>query len=301
MRGKMQSDRRIFLGLSPWGVLFLEPSARGIRLTRMARGTFFLWLASLTATSALWAQQPRVDDLLQKSAAARKTNEPKTKQYLYREYVVSTHLNEKGEPSNRHTETWEAISLEGSEYRKLIQRDDRPLTAKEQKQEDERLRAETERRRKPKTGGSRNPISRTYTFSFSVGDDRFFDFRYAGEETFNGRPAYVLEGTPKPDLKPANDHEKQMLVSRLKRWIDKEEFSESGTQLDVVGEGGDARPGSLMVFNQQRMGDGTWLLRDARILFILKPLRIANIRQETTITRSDYRKFVTDSRIVEFQ
>ena len=103
-------------------------------------------LVFLTASAALWAQEPNIqrptiDELLKKSGAANDANGPKARQYLYREYTVTTELNEKGEPSNRHTETWEAIGLEGSEYRRLIQRDDKALTAKEQKQEDEKLRA----------------------------------------------------------------------------------------------------------------------------------------------------------------
>ena len=269
----------------------------------MVRSTFLLpLLLFLTAGSALWAQQPNVDDLLRKSAAAGEENRRKAQQYLYREYIVSAEINEKGEPSDRHTETWEAIGLEGSEYRKLIRRDDQPLTAKEQKQEDERLRKEAVRRRKEKTGGiKKNPLSRTYTFAYVAGDDRFFDFRYVGEEAFNGRPAYLLEGTPKSGVKPANDHEKQLLVSRLKRWIDKEEFIECGSQLDVTGVGGDARPGSMVAIKQQRMEDSTWLMSDIRLQFIFKPLRMANVRREMAITRSDYHKFAVDSRIVEVQ
>ena len=121
---------------------FSKPGARCVGLKRMVRSTLLLrLLLFLTASGALWAQEPNVDDLLRKSAAAGEENGPKTEQYLYREYIVSTEINEKGEPSNRHTETWEAIGLEGSEYRRLIQRDDKALTAKEQKQEDEKLRA----------------------------------------------------------------------------------------------------------------------------------------------------------------
>jgi hypothetical protein len=191
-------------------------------------------------TAALWGQGPDVADLLQKSAAASAANGSKARQYLYREYTVTTEINEKGDPSSRHTETWEAINLEGSEYRKLIQRDDKALTAKEQKKEDERLRKETEQRRKPKKAGSRNPLTRTYTFSLATGDERFFDFRYAGEEVAGGRPSYVLEGTPKPGIKPANEHEKQLLLSRLKRFIDKEDFFESGFEYEVTGTVEDA-------------------------------------------------------------
>ncbi len=257
------------------------------------------WL--LVGGGVLFGQGLNVDEVLRKAAVAGEANDVKTRQYLYREHTVQVELNEKGEESERHTETWEAIALEGSEYRKLIQRDDRALSAKEQKQEDERLRKEAERRRKPKGGGIKNPIARTYTFSFSKNDNRYFDFRYIGEEVFNGRAAYVLEGTPTLGLKPANDREKQIAVSRVKRWIDKEDFIEVSSQVDIVGIGGDARPGSKVSSKQQRMEDGTWLLSEMRILFIFQPRRVATRRLDMVITRSDYRKFAADSRIIEIQ
>jgi len=258
-------------------------------------------LVFLTASTALWAQEPNIDELLKKFEAAKGANEPKARQYLYREYTVTTELNEKGEPSSRHTETWEAIGLEGSEYRKLIQRDDKALTAKEQKQEDERLRKETDRRRKERKGRSKNPLVRTYTWEYRAGDERFFDFRYAGEEVVSGRPSYLLEGTPKSGVKPANDHERQLLLSRLKRWIDKEEFFESRYEVEVTGTGGDARPGSVIGMKHQRMEDGTWLMEEMHIRFIFSPRRIGNRRVEMGVTRSDYHKFAVDSRIVEVQ
>src|SRR5262245_400099 len=175
---------------------------------------------------AVWAQTgPSIDDLLRRTNEQSKQNEPKTREYVYRERIVTDEFNEKGESSNRHTETWEAIGLEGSEYRKLIQRDDMPLSTKEQKKEDERLRKEMEKRRKEKTLGIKNPLQRTYSFGYSRGDGRFFDFRYMGEELTGGRPAYVFEGTSKAHQRPTNNHEKQLLLSRVKLWMTKKTLS----------------------------------------------------------------------------
>ena len=258
-------------------------------------------LVFMTASAALWAQGPNIEELFKKSGAANDANAPKAQQYLYREYALTTEISEKGEPSNRHTETWEAIGLEGSEYRRLVQRDDKPLTAKEQKQKHEKLRKETDRRRKEKKGGIKNPLNRTYTYGYSKGDEQFFDFRYVGEEVVNGRPMYVLEGTPKSGVKPTNEHEKQLLLSRLKLWIDKEEFFGSGFEMEVTGAGGDMRPGTMIAMKQQRMEDGTWLMNDMRFKLIIKPLRIANVRKEGVITRSDFHKFAVDSRIIELK
>jgi len=251
---------------------------------------------------AVWAQTgPSIDDLLRRTNEQSKQNEPKTREYVYRERIVTDEFNEKGESSNRHTETWEAIGLEGSEYRKLIQRDDMPLSTKEQKKEDERLRKETEKRRKEKTLGRKNPLQRTYSFGYSTGDERFFDFRYMGEELTGGRPAYLFEGTPKAHQRPTNNHEKQLLLSRVKLWIDKEDTFVSSLEIEVLQEGADMRPGTRLALTQQRMEDGTWLLQELRGRLVIKPLRVMNVRKDLVMTRSDYHKFSVDSRIIDTQ
>ncbi len=61
-------------------------------------------------------------------------------------------MDKNGKETDRNTETWDVIGLEGSAYRKLIQRDDKTLVPKEQKKEDERLAKEIEQRRKGDAG-----------------------------------------------------------------------------------------------------------------------------------------------------
>jgi hypothetical protein len=87
----------------------------------------------------------------------------------------------------------------------------------------------------------------------------------------------------------------------LKCWIDKEEFFESGFEIEVTGAGADIRPGTMVALKQKRMEDGAWLMTEMRIRFILKPLRIANVRMEEVITHSDFPKFAVDARILELQ
>jgi len=259
------------------------------------------WLVCVMS-AAVWAQTgPNIDDLLRRADEQSKRNEPKTREYVYRERIVNDEFNEKGEPGNRHTETWEAIGLEGSEYRRLIQRDDMPLSTREQKKEDERLRNETEKRRKQRTLRIKNPLQRTYSFGYARGDERFFDFRNMGEELIGGRPAYVLEGTPKANQRPTTNHEKQLLLSRVKLWIDKEDTFMSSLEIEVLQEGADIHPGTRLVLTQQRMEDGTWLLQELRGRLVIKPLRVMNGRKDFVMTRSDYHKFSVDSRIIDTQ
>src|SRR5262249_6542616 len=158
--------------------------------------------------------------------------------------------------------------------------DDMPLSTKEQKKEDERLRKETEKRRTEKTLGIKNPLQRTDSFGYWRGDERFFDFRYMGEDLTGGRPTWGFEGTPKARQRPTNNHEKQLLLSRVKLWIDKEDTFISSLEIAVIQEGADMRPGTRLALTQQRMEDGTWLLQELRSRLVIKPLRVMNVRKD---------------------
>ena len=91
---------------------------------------------------------PILLDIVRRSIPANTANVVKAAHYAYQQYDVQRELNANGRETDRQSETWDVIALEGSTYRKLILRNDKPLAAKEQKKEDERLRRETERRKK---------------------------------------------------------------------------------------------------------------------------------------------------------
>ncbi len=98
--------------------------------------------------------------------------------------------------------------LEGSEYRKLILKDGKPLDAKTQKRVDADLdKARAERRRNSFTH-----------HEVSLGDldllGRIFDNKVTGEETVLGRRAWRMESEPKSGYKPANKAEEAALAAR---------------------------------------------------------------------------------------
>ena len=48
-----------------------------------------------------------------------------------------------------------------------------------------------------------------------------FDFQLVGEEVINGRPAYVLQATPRPDYHATRQVRQYVLQGRGKLWVDK--------------------------------------------------------------------------------
>jgi hypothetical protein len=261
-------------------------------------------LGALPGSGAL-AQPPAPDaiELFLRSAQVEKTNSDKAQQYAYREYRVNQEIDKNGKESSRQTETWDVIGLEGSTYRKLIQRNDQPLKPKEQKREDERLAQETARRKGQKRRRTLLPLS------FSYGVRRLtpertvalFDLEFTGTEEVDGRAAYVVEGMPKAGAHPANANEKENLNYRQKIWIDQEDYMQSRGEMEVIGEHSRMQKGTLIESRNARNEAGVWLPKEFRFRFNLRILKMGVVRGDLSGTYSDYRKFQVDSEVVDRQ
>ena len=70
-------------------------------------------------------------ELALKIAAVVEANLEKSRAYAYRHHQVTARLDKNGKQLGQHSQTWEVIGLEGVRYRKLVQRDDKPLPLKE--------------------------------------------------------------------------------------------------------------------------------------------------------------------------
>ena len=71
-------------------------------------------LLFMTASAALWAQGPNIEELFKKAGAASDANEPKARQYLYREYKSPTKSTKK---ANRRTAALRPGKRSGSRAR----------------------------------------------------------------------------------------------------------------------------------------------------------------------------------------
>ncbi|MEO5922508.1 MAG: hypothetical protein ABIR70_01640 [Bryobacteraceae bacterium] len=260
----------------------------------------FAILSILLLPALAVAQTVNLADLLKRSEAASKANGVKADLYAYRERTVNVQLDRDGKEKSRKSETWDVIGLEGSAYRKLIERDDKPLPAKEQKQEEERLAQEATKRRAETAEQRRNRLfSFTYQVSFRPEQMYLFDARLVAEELVNGRPAYVIEATPKPDAKPATSNEAEVLHYKVKRWIDKADLVDSRASMEVVRKGSRMQPGTVVDAQVVRSADGTWLENELRIRYQIRFFKVAGARAEQTTTRSDFHKFEATSRLVD--
>jgi hypothetical protein len=257
--------------------------------------------ALLLHAGAAMADGPDPVELARKSIDAVNANGAKARQYAYREYKVTRQLDRNGQETGRETWTWDVIGLEGSTYRKLVMKNDKPLPPKEQQREDERLRKETELRKKETPEQRRRrTFSFSYSFSFDYGKIAdIFDLRYVGEELLEGRRTYVIEGTPKQDFKPTTDNEKETLNYKVKIWLVQDDFCFARIDYEVIGDHSRMQKGSHIRLDATRHEDGVWLSNSLTFRYTARFFKMMNARGEMTLTYSDYHKFQVDSRMVD--
>jgi hypothetical protein len=128
-----------------------------------------------------------------------------------------------------------------------------------------------------------------------------YNFEFKGKESVDGRDTYVVEGLPKPGMRPANDNEKENLNFRVKMWIDAEDNVEARGELLAIGEHSRMQKGSLIESRSTRNESGVWLTQEIRIRVNIRFLKMFSVHLDTTDTFSNYRKFQVESRVVDEQ
>src|ERR1035441_8820252 len=126
-----------------------------------------IWIPAVLA-----AQDAR--EIVRRSIEAESAGVEVARNYTYLEREETRELDGSGKLKNLVVHTYDVTLLEGSPYRRLVALNDQPLTAKEQKKEEEKLRqsnaarsAETEPQKQQRIADWRS-FSSSFFCSFAV-------------------------------------------------------------------------------------------------------------------------------------
>ena len=182
-------------------------------------------LLGILATICVYAQTPDAREIIRKSVDRDFYDFSKVKDYTYIEYEVDREFDAKGNLKKTETTTDEVLILGGRPYEKLIAKDDKPLDEKKAKKEQEEMDKELARREhmsahdKAKVEKER---AEERAYLREIPDA--FDFKIVGEDTVSGKPAWVIEATPRPAYKVKDSKANLLLKIRGKVWIDQAEY-----------------------------------------------------------------------------
>lgn len=266
--------------------------------------------ALLAFCSALaFAQDAR--EIVLRSLEHDDRNDRIARNYTFLERNDARQLDGQGRLKKREVLTYDVTLLEGSPYRRLIARDDKPLPPAEERKEQEKLRKSIEQRQK-ETEAERARRVADWEKKRQEGRDFLreipdaFNLRVVGDERVDDMDAWVIEATPRPSYRPKARMARILQKFKGKLWIDKRDsvwVKMEAEALDTVSYGlilARLQKGARLSVLQTHVNDEVWLPRTVEVTLSARVALVKTIRLAAEITFKDYRKFQAESRLLSF-
>jgi hypothetical protein len=255
-----------------------------------------LLLGLASATALLGQVDAR--EIICRAVAADESNWRVARHYMFSERVDLRYLDSLGRMKSNEVETFDVTLLDGSPYRRLVARDDRPLPAGEESKEQRRLARSTVQRRK-ETAPQRALRLAEYESRPEWQREAWrelpeaFDFRLAGEELWNGNTLYVIEATPRHGYRPRSRTAKVLAHLQGKLWVDKQDYHLVKAEVEVIDNVWlglflvRLAKGSRAAFEHTRVNDEVWLPQRVQVFASarLGLLKVLHIEQEVIYSK----------------
>lgn len=248
-------------------------------------------------------------EIVRRSIEIDHRNLERARNYTCQQREVEKRLGKNGEVKSTEIRTYDVNFYYGEEYSRLIQKDDKPLSAEDQKKEDEKLekflaklRNQSEEDHEKHLAKERKQREQERAFLKDMVNA--YDFTLVGEEKVSGADAWVIEATPRKDFHPTQPHADILSKIKGKLWIEKKDYNwvkVEAESIDTISFGlflFRIHKGSHFSFEQLHVNDEVWL---ARRFYVNGGARLALLKNEAVEqedTFSNYKKFVTSTRIL---
>ena len=264
-------------------------------------------LAAAALASAACAQDAR--EIVRKSVDLDQTNWLRMKDYTWIARSDERHFDSHGEMKSEKKEAWETLILDGEPYRRMLERDGRPLPPGEQRRQQEkldklasRLQHETPAQKQRRLAEYEKQRQKDRAFLREIPDA--FDVRMEGDAKVDGHDVWVISGAPRAGYRPKDRDAKALLKIRGKLWVDKSSYQwvrlEAETT-DTISFGlflARLNPGAKLLFEQMRVNDELWLPKRLYMKGTGRVGIVKKIALDEEITWQNYRKFQVSSKIL---
>ena len=229
--------------------------------------------------------------------------------YTCRQREVEKRLGKNGEVKSTEVKTFDVNFYYGDEYSRLVQKNDQPLSAEDQKKEDEKLEKFLAKRRnrseevQEKLWGRRKK-EREEGRAFLRDVVNAYDFKLVGDDKVDGADTWVIEATPRKDFHPTQPHADILAKIKGKVWIEKKEYNWvklDAESTDTISFGlflARIHPGTRFSFEQMHLNDEVWLVRRFYLNGGARIALLKNLTVEQEDIFSNYKKFSTTTRIL---
>jgi hypothetical protein len=253
--------------------------------------------------------EDQIRELIRQTSEKDMENDKRQRDYTYIQREEEHKLDAKGEVKDTETKTSEIMEIYGEQVERLISKDDKPLSDKEAKKEEEKIQKvidkrknESESDRKKREEKEEKEREQGREFVREVADA--YNFKLVGIDSLAGRDTYVIDGEPRPGYEPHSKEAKILPKFRFRAWIDKDESQWKKLDIqciDTVSFGlflARIHKGSRIVIEQTRVNDEVWLPQHVNVKVDVRVALLKDFNVEDDITYRDYKKFRTDTKIV---
>lgn len=279
------------------------------------QSAFCTTILLLTAAQIRAQESPR--DIVLKALEVSNRESQAEKQYAYVERTQESKLDNGGAVKTKESHTWDVVQLQGSQFRRLIQHNDKPLTAKEEA--DEKARQEKVAANRKKMAAQRaaeTPEQRQKRLDArekAKQKDReenadivaSFDLRILADESIDGKPVWVIEGSPHSGYKFKFKDNSFMSKMKGRIWIAKEDYQPvkiEAETLETIAFGAilaRVQKGAHLSIEYARVNDEVWLPKFFRVTASARLLLVKGFHEELEQSFRDYKRFSVESRIVD--
>jgi len=265
----------------------------------------------LTASFALFAQSndfpvnaqdhssvPDVRQIVESSISATQHHWQARLHYSYTEREERLRLDLSGRVKSEDVDVSRTIFVNGIPLEQLVERNGQPPSVEEERKQKEEL--DKLKRETPEQRAERRRKHEEENTSLVMEVPKAFDFQLVGEETVNGRPAYVIQATPHPGYQGQGKYGKMFSKVEGKLWVDKQDLA----WIKVDGQVN--RPFSIGLFlvrvlrgseikmEQTRVDGGIWMPERVEVRAAAKVFLVKSLVIDRVLTYSEYRLPQTD-------
>jgi hypothetical protein len=260
----------------------------------------------LAASSVAWCQDAR--SIVAHALAADDRNDRLARDYTYKVRNEIVERDHSGGAKSTHSTVDEVLYIGGRPYLHPIEKDGKPLPESEQRKEQAKLdravrdasHLTPDERNKRKAEDERERNRRREEFK-DIPDA--FDFKIVGEAVVNNRAAWQIKASPRSAYRGKAHSIMNNLEGTI--WIDKTDLSWIRLEADVLNPFrlgwflARVDAGTHITYRMMRVNDELWVPEDVAVNASARVVLLKKVSIDQHVTFSDYRKFQSDSRILD--
>jgi hypothetical protein len=253
--------------------------------------------------------EQQMQELFRVVASKYEENDDRLRNYTYIERSEEAKLDGDGQTKSTEAKTYEVMELYGEQVRRLIEKDDKPLSEKDKAKEEAKIQKIIDKRknesdddRKKREDKEEKEREDGRKFVREVADA--YNFTLVGTEALGGREAWVIDGEPRPGYEPHMKEAKFLPKFHGRVWIDKDDLQMAKIEveaIDTVAIGlllARVHKGTRFVLEQTRVNEEVWLPQHVAFKLDARVALFKGYNQDTETTFHDYKKFRTSAKIV---